>query len=45
MNAFVKLIIGLAALIFITFMTMAFGMGGFFFTLGLFAVVVWAFAK
>jgi hypothetical protein len=45
MKAFVKLILGLAALIFITFMTMAFGIGGFFFTLGLFGVIVWAFDK
>ena len=45
MKAFAKLIIGLVALIFITFMTMVFGMGGFFFTLGLFGVIVWAFDK
>jgi hypothetical protein len=43
--AFVKLIIGLFALLFITFMSAVFGIGGFFFTLGLFAVVFWAFAK
>jgi hypothetical protein len=45
MRAFVRLILGLAALIFITIMTGAFGIGGFFFTLGLFAVILWAFAK
>lgn len=40
-----KLILGLAALFFVTIMTSVFGIGGFFFTLGLFAVIVWAFAK
>ena len=45
MKAFLRLILGLAALIFITFMTAAFGFGGFFFTLGLFAVIFWAFDK
>ena len=45
MKTFIKLIVGLIALIFITIMTGAFGIGGFFFTLGLFAVIVWAFAK
>ena len=45
MATFGKLILGLAALFFITIMTAAFGFGGFFFTLGLFAVIVWAFAK
>jgi len=43
--AFINLIVGLFALLFITFMTAVFGIGGFFFTLGLFAVILWAFAK
>jgi hypothetical protein len=43
--AFIRLIIGLFALLFITAMTAVFGFGGFFFTLGLFAVVFWAFDK
>jgi hypothetical protein len=42
---FIKLVLGLVALFFITFMTMVFGIGGFFFTLGLGAVIVWAFSK
>lgn len=42
---FIKLVIGLFGLLFITFMTAAFGIGGFFFTLGLGAVIVWAFSK
>lgn len=42
---FIKLVVGLFALILITFMTMVFGIGGFFFTLGLGAVIVWAFSK
>lgn len=41
----VKFILGLLALFFITFMTMVFGIGGFFFTLGLFAVIIFAFGK
>ena len=35
----------LVGLLFITIMTGVFGIGGFFFTLGLFGVMVWAFAK
>ena len=45
MATFIKLILGLAALFFITIMSAVFGIGGFFFTLGLFAVIFWAFAK
>lgn len=42
---FIKLVLGLFALLFITAMTGIFGIGGFFFTLGLGAVIVWAFSK
>jgi hypothetical protein len=45
MRAFFRLIIGLAALFFITIMTAVFGIGGFLFTLGLFGVIFWAFGK
>jgi hypothetical protein len=45
MKTFIKLVVGLAALFFITIMTAVFGIGGFFFTLGLYAVIFWAFAK
>jgi hypothetical protein len=38
----VKLILGLIALFLITIMTAVFGIGGFFFTLGLFAVIAYA---
>jgi hypothetical protein len=39
-----RLILGLLGLLFITFMTTVFGAGGFFFTLGLAAVIFWAVA-
>ena len=39
----IRLVLGLLALGFITFMTMTFGVGGFFFTIGLFAVIQFAF--
>lgn len=42
MGCFVRLIVGLFGLFVITFMTMAFGIGGFLFTLGFFAVIAWA---
>jgi hypothetical protein len=45
MKAGIKFIIGLIGLLLITFMTMAFGVGGFFFTLALFGIGVWAFGK
>ena len=45
MKVFIRLILGLVALLLITFMSMVFGIGGFFFTAGLFAVILWAFAK
>lgn len=45
MKTFGKLILGLVALFFITIMTAVFGIGGFFFTLGLYAVIFYAFAK
>jgi len=38
------LVVGLIALCLITFMTLLFGIGGFLFTLGLFAVIAWALA-
>ncbi len=44
MMIFVRLILGLAALLLLTFMTAVFGIGGFLFTAGLFAVIFWAFA-
>lgn len=37
-----RLALGLAALVLITAMTMAFGPGGFLFTCGLFGVIWWA---
>lgn len=43
--SFIKLILGLLALFFITFMTMVFGIGGFLFTVGLGVVIVFAFDK
>jgi hypothetical protein len=45
MKTFIRLVVGLVGLLFITIMTGAFGIGGFFFTLGLLAVILWAFAK
>ena len=45
MHAFIKLIVGLVALLFITFMSAVFGIGGFFFTVGLYAVIFFAFAS
>lgn len=45
MKTFIRLVGGLAALLFITIMTGAFGIGGFLFTLGLYAVIFYAFAK
>jgi hypothetical protein len=45
MRVFIRLILGLVALLFTTIMSAVFGIGGFLFTLGLFAVIVWALAK
>jgi len=45
MRVFIRLVLGLAALLLITFMSAAFGIGGFFFTLGLYAVIFFAFVK
>ncbi len=45
MRVIIRLILGLAALIFITMMTAIFGVGGFLFTLGLFAVIGFAFMR
>jgi hypothetical protein len=45
MAIILKLILGLGALFLITFATFIFGMGGFFFVLGLFAVLLFAFAR
>ncbi len=43
MKAIIKLVLGLLALGFITIMTAVFGIGGFLFTIGLFAVIAFAF--
>ena len=45
MEVIIKLVLGLVALLLITGMTAVFGIGGFLFTLGLFAVVAFAFNK
>ena len=45
MKIFVRLLVGLLALFFITIMSGIFGIGGFFFTIGLYAVIFFAFAK
>jgi hypothetical protein len=45
MKPFIRLVIGLAALFFITIMSAIFGVGGFLFTVGLYAVIYFAFAK
>ena len=45
MEAFIRLVLGLVALLLITVMTAVFGIGGFFFTLGLYAVLLFAFAR
>ena len=44
MKILLRLVGGLAALLLITFMSMVFGIGGFLFTVGLFAVIFWAFS-
>jgi len=44
MKIFIRLVLGLAALLLITVMSGVFGVGGFLFTLGLFAVIFFAFA-
>jgi len=43
--ALLKLVIGIVALLGITFMTFVFGIGGFWFTIGLYVVICWAFSK
>lgn len=43
MGIIIRLILGLVALFLLTFMTIAFGIGGFFFTVGLFVVIFFAF--
>ena len=43
MKVILRLILGLVALLLITFMSAVFGIGGFLFTIGFFAVVWWAF--
>jgi len=45
MRVIVRLVLGLLALFLITIMTAIFGIGGFLFTLGLFAVIFFAFKK
>jgi len=45
MKTFIKLVVGLLALFFITIMSAVFGIGGFLFTVGLYAVIFYAFAK
>ena len=44
MMIFFRFVIGLAALLLITFMSMVFGIGGFLFTLGFYAVIFFAVA-
>ena len=44
MKIFIRLVLGLVALLLITGMSGVFGIGGFLFTLGLFAVIFFAFA-
>jgi hypothetical protein len=43
MVTIIRLVLGLVALAFITFMSALFGIGGFFFCIGLFVVIVFAF--
>ncbi len=43
MGIIIRLVLGLLALFFITIMTAVFGIGGLLFTLGLFAVIAFAF--
>ena len=43
MGAFIRLIVGISALLFTTIMTAVFGVGGFFFTCGLYLVIFFAF--
>lgn len=45
MGVIIRLVVGIIGLLLITAMTMCFGIGGFFFTLGLFAVIFWAFNR
>ncbi len=45
MMIFVRLVVGLIALLLITFMSAVFGIGGFLFTAGLFAVIAFAFYR
>lgn len=45
MRIFIRLVLGLLALFFITIMTAVFGIGGFLFTAGLYAVIFFAFFK
>ncbi len=44
MGVFIRLVLGIIALLLITVMTGVFGIGGLFFTLGLYLVIFWAFA-
>jgi hypothetical protein len=44
MGIIIRLILGLVALFLLTIMTAVFGIGGFFFTVGFFAVLFYAFA-
>ena len=44
MKVFIRLLLALVALLLITIMSAVFGVGGFLFTLGLFAVIWFAFA-
>ncbi len=43
MKIIIRLVLGLLALVFITITTAVFGIGGFFFTTGLYAVLFFAF--
>lgn len=45
MKILIRLILGLLALLLITVVTAAAGIGGFLFTLGFFAVIFYAFAR
>jgi hypothetical protein len=44
MKIVIRLVLGLAALLLLTIASLIFGVGGFLFTLGLFAVIWFAFA-
>ena len=43
MGVFGRLVIGIAGLLLLAFVTAVFGIGGLFFTLALYGVIIWAF--